>query len=125
MASCCLYAYPKKKVSSTNVISATAPVKTLTKTGVKDDNAQKKEDNSVKSDTLAVVAVSKDLNTEYPETIDTLKVISSGYFLLKEEVGMMKREVDSLKKAVGIFKDDSNELKREIEALKKEKDTEK
>lgn len=125
MASGCLHAYTKKKVSSSNVISTTAPVKTVTKTGAKDDNAQNKEDSNIKSDTLAIGGVTKESTKEYPETIDTLKVISSGYFLLKKEVETMKREVDSLKKEVGIFKEDTNALKSEIETLKKEKGTEK
>ena len=120
MASCCLHENSKKKISSTEVSPATT-VNTTQNKVAKDGDTQKKESNIVKKDTLSSVADSKNSSTKNPVITDTLRSVKSGFFLLKDETEILKKEVNSLKTENKLILEDIKALKIELEALKKEK----
>ncbi len=87
----------------------------------KGGSTQKKDNSSSKKDSLATAIVSKKTIAEYPEMTDTLSYVRSGYFSLKNEVGILKNRIDSLSIETKGLQQDIKTLKLEIETQKKEK----
>ena len=121
MAISCFHQNIKKKLDPTEVSSASPANTTNTSKGVKDGTTQNKDVSLVKKDTASNAVSSKKVNTEYPEKTDTLKVVYSGYLLLKDEIEVLQKEVSALKIENNTFKEDVKAVKTELETLKKEK----
>jgi len=87
----------------------------------KGGNTQKKDNSSIKKDSLSTDIVSKRVKAEYPEMTDTSSNVKSGYFSLKNEVGILMNKIDSLSIETKGLQQDIKTLKLEIETLEKEK----